>query len=93
MAVLANAHNLPFYVAAPFSSLDLKIPDGSHIPIEQRDPSEVTHISGVRVVPDGVPVFNPAFDVTPNSFVTAIITDRGIAVPPYIENLRRLNHS
>jgi len=93
VAVLAKQHEIPFYVAAPFSSLDLKIPDGSHIPIEQRDPSEVTHISGVRVVPDGVPVFNPAFDVTPNSFVTAIITDRGIAVPPYIENLRRLNHS
>ena len=93
VAVLAKQHEIPFYVAAPFSSLDLKIPDGSHIPIEQRDPSEVTHISGVRVVPDGVPVFNPAFDVTPNSFVTAIITDRGIAVPPYIENLRRLNYS
>ena len=93
VAVLAKQHQIPFYVAAPFSTLDLKIPDGSHIPIEQRDPSEMTHISGVRVVPDGVPVFNPAFDVTPNSFVTAIITDRGIAVPPYIENLRRLNHS
>src|SRR5881628_385973 len=92
VAVLAKQHEIPFYVAAPFSTLDLKIPDGSHIPIEQRDPSEVTHISGVRVVPDGVPVFNPAFDVTPNSFVTAIITDRGVAVPPYIENLRRLNH-
>ena len=93
VAVLAKQHEIPFYVAAPFSTLDLKIPDGSHIPIEQRDPSEMTHISGVRVVPDGVPVFNPAFDVTPNSFVTAIITDRGIAVPPYIENLRRLNYS
>src|SRR5437867_2198920 len=93
VAVLAKEHQIPFYVAAPFSTLDLKIPDGSHIPIEQRDPSEVTRISGVRVVPDGVPVFNPAFDVTPNSFVTAIIKDRGIAVPPYLENLRRLNHS
>ena len=93
VAVLAKQHEIPFYVAAPFSTLDLKIPDGSHIPIEQRDPSEVTHISGVRVVPDGVPVFNPAFDVTPNSFVTAIITDRGVAVPPYLENLRRLNLS
>src|SRR3989475_3017360 len=93
VAVLAREHEIPFYVAAPCSTLDLKIPDGSHIPIEQRDPSEVTHISGVRVVPEGVPVFNPAFDVTPNSFVTAIITDRGVAVPPYIENLRRLNLS
>src|SRR5437016_2226969 len=93
VAVLAKQHEIPFYVAAPFSTLDMKISDGSYIPIEQRDPQEVTHSAGVRVVPDGVPVFNPAFDVTPNSFVTAIITDRGIAVPPYIENLRRLNHS
>src|SRR5216117_114003 len=92
VAVLAKQHELPFYVAAPMSTLDPNIPDGSSIPIEQRDPAEVTHIGGVRVVPDGVPVFNPAFDVTPNSFVTAIITDRGVAVPPYIENLRRLNH-
>src|SRR5436309_489190 len=92
LAVLAKQHEIPFYVAAPFSTLDLRIPDGSSIPIEQRDPAEVTHIGGVRVVPDGVPVFSPAFDVTPNSFVTAIITDRGVAVPPYIENLRRLNH-
>src|SRR2546426_1147428 len=92
LAVLAKQHEIPFYVAAPLSTLDLKMPDGSHIPIEERDPAEVTHIGGVRVVPDGVPVFNPAFDVTPNSFVTAIITDRGVAVPPYIENLRRLNH-
>ena len=92
LAVLARQHEIPFYVAAPLSTLDLGIPDGSSIPIEQRDPAEVTHIGGVRVVPDGVPVFNPAFDVTPNSFVTAIITDRGVAVPPYIENLRRLNH-
>src|SRR2546422_991488 len=92
LAVLAKQHEIPFYVAAPLSTLDLRIPDGSSIPIEQRDPAEVTHIGGVRVVPDGVPVFNPAFDVTPNSFVTAIITDRGVAVPPYIENLQRLNH-
>jgi len=92
LAVLARQHEIPFYVAAPLSTLDLGIPDGSGIPIEQRDPAEVTHIGGVRVVPDGVPVFNPAFDVTPNSFVTAIITDRGVAVPPYIESLRRLNH-
>src|SRR6059058_1066141 len=92
LAILAKEHAIPFYVAAPLSTLDLKIPDGSSIPIEERDPAEVTHFGGVRVVPDGVPVFNPAFDVTPNSFVTAIITDRGVAEPPYIENLRRLNH-
>jgi methylthioribose-1-phosphate isomerase len=90
VAVLAKQHDIPFYVAAPFSTLDLSIPDGSHIPIEQRDPTEVTHVGGVRVVPDGVPVFNPAFDVTPNQFVTAIITDRGIAQPPYTQSLHKL---
>ena len=87
VAVLAREHDIPFYVAAPFSTLDLKIPDGSHIPIEQRDPAEVTHIGGVRIVPDGVSVFNPAFDVTPHQFITAIITDRGVAKPPYTESL------
>src|SRR5437879_2338431 len=92
LAVLAKQHEIPFYVAAPLSTLDLRIPDGSSIPIEQRDPAEVTHIGGVRVVLDGVSVLTPVFDLTPNSFVTAIITDRGVAVPPYIENLRRLNH-
>jgi methylthioribose-1-phosphate isomerase len=90
VAVLARQHDIPFYVAAPFSTLDLKIPDGSHIPIEQRDPVEVTHIGGVRIVPDGVSVFNPAFDVTPHQFITAIITDRGVAQPPYTESLATL---
>jgi methylthioribose-1-phosphate isomerase len=90
LAVLAKQHEIPFYVAAPFSTLDLKIPDGSHIPIEQRDAAEVTHIGGVRIVPEGVSVFNPAFDVTPNEFVTAIITDRGVALPPYAQSLARL---
>jgi methylthioribose-1-phosphate isomerase len=90
VAVLAREHDIPFYVAAPFSTLDLNISDGSHIPIEQRDPAEVTHIGGVRMVPEGVSVFNPAFDVTPHAFVTAIITDRGVASPPYIQSLARL---
>jgi methylthioribose-1-phosphate isomerase len=90
VAVLAKQHEIPFYVAAPFSTLDLNITDGSHIPIEQRDPTEVTHIGGVRVVPDGVSVFNPAFDVTPHEFVTAIITDRGVAKAPYIQTLAKL---
>jgi len=93
VAVLAKQHDIPFYVAAPVSTLDLKIPDGSHIPIEQRDPMEVTHFGGTRVVPEGVSAFNPAFDVTPNSFVTAIITDRGVARPPYTESLERLSRS
>jgi len=90
VAVLAKQHDIPFYVAAPVSTLDLTIPDGSHIPIEQREPAEVTHIGGARVVPEGVPVFNPAFDVTPHEFVTAIVTDRGVARPPYRETLREL---
>jgi methylthioribose-1-phosphate isomerase len=93
VAVLAKQHDIPFYVAAPFSTLDLTIPDGSHIPIEQRDAAEVTHMGGIRVVPEGVSVFNPAFDVTPNQFVTAIITDRGVALPPYSESLSRLKDS
>jgi methylthioribose-1-phosphate isomerase len=93
VAVLAKQHDIPFYVAAPFSTVDMKIPDGSHIPIEQRDPAEVTHIAGIRVVPAGVSVFNPAFDVTPNSFVTAIITDRGVALPPYLESLQKLSRA
>jgi methylthioribose-1-phosphate isomerase len=90
VAVLAKQHEIPFYVAAPFSTVDLKISDGSHIPIEQRDPTEVTHIGGVRVVPEGVSVFNPAFDVTPHEFVRAIITDRGIAEAPYVQSLAKL---
>ncbi|HEX4998138.1 MAG TPA: S-methyl-5-thioribose-1-phosphate isomerase [Terriglobia bacterium] len=90
VAVLARHHDIPFYVAAPISTLDLKIPDGSHIPIEQRDPSEVTHAGGARVAPEGVRVFNPAFDVTPHALVTAIVTDRGVARPPYTTRLREL---
>jgi methylthioribose-1-phosphate isomerase len=90
VAVLARQHDIPFYVAAPLSTLDLKIPDGSHIPIEQRDSTEVTHIGGTRIVPEGVSVFNPAFDVTPHEFVTAIITDFGVARPPYVESLPKL---
>lgn len=90
VAVLAKQHEIPFYVAAPFSTLDLSMPDGSYIPIEQRDPTEVTHIGSVQVVPDGVNVFNPAFDVTPHQFVSAIITDRGVARAPYTQSLARL---
>jgi methylthioribose-1-phosphate isomerase len=90
VAVLAKQHDIPFYVAAPFSTIDLKIPDGSHIPIEERNAVEVTHVGGIRIVPEGVGVFNPAFDVTPNPFVTAIITDRGVARPPYAQSLQSL---
>ena len=90
VAVLAKQHDIPFYVAAPLSTVDLSIAHGSDIPIEQRDPSEVTKIGGVSVVPDAVTAFNPAFDVTPAEFVAAIITDRGIARPPYEDSLSAL---
>jgi methylthioribose-1-phosphate isomerase len=90
LAVLAKEHGVPFYVAAPLSTLDLSIPSGEAIPIEQRPAEEVTHCFGVRVAPEGVAVENPAFDVTPNRYVTAIITERGVARPPYAESLRRL---
>jgi methylthioribose-1-phosphate isomerase len=88
--VLAKEHGLPFYVAAPLSTVDFETPDGSGIPIEQRDAKEVTHIAGRQMVPDGVEVENPAFDVTPAKYVTAIVTERGIARAPYLESLRRL---
>jgi len=90
VAVLAKEHGIPFYVAAPFSTIDLETPDGSGIPIEQRHPREVTHIGGRQMTPEGVAVENPAFDVTPAKYVTAIVTERGIARPPYGEMLRKL---
>jgi methylthioribose-1-phosphate isomerase len=90
VAVLAKEHGIPFYVAAPISTVDLDMPDGSRIPIEQRNPREVTHIAGRQMVPDGVEIENPAFDVTPAKYVTAIITERGIARAPYTESLHRL---
>ncbi len=89
IAVLAHEHEVPFYVAAPISTLDLSLASGEHIPIEERSAEEVTHIQGVRIAPD-VAVANPAFDVTPARLVTAIITERGVARPPYTESLRRL---
>jgi len=90
VAVLAKEHGIPFYVAAPFSTIDMQTADGSGIPIEQRNAREVTHIAGKQMVPDGVEVENPAFDVTPAKYVTAIITERGIAKAPYEEALRKL---
>jgi methylthioribose-1-phosphate isomerase len=90
VAVLAKEHSIPFYVAAPFSTIDMETPDGSKIPIEQRNGREVTHIAGRQMVPDGVEVENPAFDVTPAKYVTAIITERGIAKAPYEEALKKL---
>ena len=78
VAVLAKEHGIPFYVAAPFSTVDLETADGSEIPIEQRSPVEVTHMAGKQITPDGVKIENPAFDVTPHQYVSAIITERGV---------------
>jgi methylthioribose-1-phosphate isomerase len=93
VAVLAKEHGIPFYVAAPFSTVDLATADGSGIPIEQRDSREVTHIAGKQMAPTGVGVENPAFDVTPAQYVTAIVTEKGIARAPYKESLEKLNRS
>ncbi len=90
VAVLAKEHGIPFYVAAPISTVDLATPDGGQIPIEQRNPREVTHIGGRQMTPDGVHIENPAFDVTPAKYVAAIITERGIARAPYEDSLRDL---
>src|SRR6202453_51962 len=90
VAVLAKEHGIPLYVAAPLSTIDFACPDGSQIPIEQRNAREVTHIAGKQMVPDGVSIENPAFDVTPAKYVAAIITEHGIAREPYGESLRGL---
>jgi methylthioribose-1-phosphate isomerase len=89
VAVLAREHNVPFYVAAPLSTIDLNTPDGEHIPIEERSAREVTHVGGAQLAPEGAMVWNPAFDVTPHRFITGIITERGIVRPPYVESLKR----
>lgn len=92
MAVLAKETNVPFYIAAPISTFDLSIPDGSGIPIEERSSSEVTHIQGIRIAPD-VHAAHPAFDVTPSKYITAIFTERGVATAPYTESLKRLSEA
>jgi methylthioribose-1-phosphate isomerase len=90
VAVLAKENGIPFYVTAPISTVDMACPDGTRIPIEQRNSREVSHIAGKQMVPDGVAIENPAFDVTPAKYVAAIITERGIARAPYDESLRKL---
>jgi methylthioribose-1-phosphate isomerase len=90
VAILAREHGIPFYVAAPVSTFDLATADGSLIPIEERSPDEVTHHGGKRLAPPGVAVRNPAFDVTPHRYVTAIVCERGVARPPYSESLAAL---
>ena len=90
VAVLAREHDVPFYVAAPVSTIDLATPDGSGIPIEERDAREVTHLGALQLTPDGARVWNPAFDVTPARLVAGIITERGICRPPFTESLKHV---
>jgi methylthioribose-1-phosphate isomerase len=90
VAVLARKHEIPFYVAAPISTLDLSLKTGEEIPIEERDGREITHIGANQLGPEGVDVHNPAFDVTPSDLITAIITDKGVARAPYLDSLREL---
>jgi len=89
LAILANFYQIPFYVAAPLSTIDLSIESGNEIVIEQRDRTEVTHIGNVQIAPEGIDVLNPAFDVTPNDLITAIITEKGIVSSDYKETFKR----
>src|SRR5216117_1552779 len=89
VAVLAREHQIPFYVAAPLSTIDLNTPDGDHIPIEERHAREVTHVGSSQLTPEGASVWNPAFDVTPYQFISGIITERGIFRAPYSETLKQ----
>jgi methylthioribose-1-phosphate isomerase len=90
VAVAAHENNVPFYVAAPLSTIDLTLNSGDEIPIESRSPIEVTHFQGTQVAPEGITVANPAFDVTPHRYVSAIITDQGVAREPYDTSLKAL---
>jgi methylthioribose-1-phosphate isomerase len=89
VAVLAREHDIPFYVAAPLSTVDLDTPDGHRIPIEERSAREVTHFAGVQLTPDGALIRNPAFDVTPHHLIRGIITERGVLRAPYVESIAR----
>jgi methylthioribose-1-phosphate isomerase len=93
VAILAKEHGIPFYVAAPFNTIDPATPDGSAIPIEQRAAREVTHLNGVQVTPHGVGIENPAFDVTPAKYITAIITERGVLHAPFTQSIANESHS
>ncbi|HPM00201.1 MAG TPA: S-methyl-5-thioribose-1-phosphate isomerase, partial [Bacillota bacterium] len=90
LAVLAKAHNIPFYTAGPTSTIDIETPSGNEIPIEERKPDEITCGLGRRTAPVGVKTYNPAFDVTPNELITAIITEKGVVRQPYDEGIRKL---
>jgi methylthioribose-1-phosphate isomerase len=88
IAVLAQRHGIPFYVAGPTSSIDLNCQTGKDIPIEQRDPKEVSHMFGRALAPEGITIFNPAFDVTSQELISAIITEKGVIHPPYDQNIK-----
>jgi methylthioribose-1-phosphate isomerase len=90
VAILAREHGIPFYVAAPLSTIDPQMPDGDSIPIEERDAREATHFGDAQITPNGVPVYNFAFDVAPARLITAIITEEGVLRAPYDEAIRRL---
>ena len=90
VAILAHAHGIPFYVAAPWSTVDLDTATGAGIPIEERSAAEVTHIGSTQLAPEGATVRNPAFDVTPHRYITAIVTDRGVVHPPFDTGLAQL---
>jgi methylthioribose-1-phosphate isomerase len=90
LSVLAHENRMPFYVAAPTSTIDLSLKSGAKIPIEERNPDEVTSIGNVRVAPEGVKAANPAFDVTPHRYITALVTERGIIKKAYSTSLQRL---
>jgi methylthioribose-1-phosphate isomerase len=92
VAVLARRHRIPFYVAAPTSSIDIRCPSGAEIPIEQRNPREVSHIFNRQISPRGVRIWNPAFDITDHELVSAIITEKGVITPPFEQNLRNHVH-
>ena len=89
VAVLAKEHGIPFYVAAPWSTIDLSTADGDAIPIEERNAREVTHVGANQLAPEGAHVRNPSFDVTPHKYITAIITERGVFRPPFSETLQQ----
>jgi methylthioribose-1-phosphate isomerase len=90
---MAKRHNIPFYVAAPLSTVDMNCPTGAEIPIEERNVREITHIQDIQLSPEGISVSNYAFDVTPNDLVTAIITEKGVARAPFTESLQKMFES
>jgi len=87
LSVLAKEHGIPFYVVAPVSTIDYEIESGREIPIEERSREEVSHVGTCQIAPEGIEVYNPAFDVTPNSYISAIVTEYGVARPPYTQSL------